>query len=254
MTEPTLPAPRADEGTAVSKRKCVVCGVDPAAGFASIGDGFYCHGDDDQTPTCYERSQHLLLPALCADSKAASTDPLASLSLDDLLDALQRTNMAVPFPGEPGFIELRRRFLLLQQEKDEAVAALGVGAHKTIRVLKQELDVAVDFRIAADRRADAAERERDEARERLVMETHWNERGDAAIEALAIAERDLAAARVEIARLVTVNAEDRAARFAELAAAREALRYVLPVLDNHSESAARVRAALGGDQKEGNDE
>lgn len=41
----------------MSKRRCVVCGRDPAAGFASIGDDFYCHGYDDEVPTCYMRSQ-----------------------------------------------------------------------------------------------------------------------------------------------------------------------------------------------------
>ena len=65
-----------------------MCGVDPAAGFASIGDDFYCHGDDDVSPTCYERSQHLLLPAPRADSK----DPLASVErlLDEWLNETER--------------------------------------------------------------------------------------------------------------------------------------------------------------------
>ena len=36
----------------MSKRKCVVCGKDPAEGYASINDEFYCHGDTLET-TCY---------------------------------------------------------------------------------------------------------------------------------------------------------------------------------------------------------
>lgn len=35
---------------------CALCGRNPAAGFASIGDDWYCHGDDDPEPTCYMRS------------------------------------------------------------------------------------------------------------------------------------------------------------------------------------------------------
>lgn len=41
----------------MSKRKCGLCGKDPAAGFASINDTFYCHGDFDPEPTCYMASQ-----------------------------------------------------------------------------------------------------------------------------------------------------------------------------------------------------
>lgn len=41
----------------MSKRRCGVCGKDPAAGFASIGEMFYCHGDYDPEPTCYMRAQ-----------------------------------------------------------------------------------------------------------------------------------------------------------------------------------------------------
>lgn len=36
---------------------CALCGRDPAAGLASIGDERYCHGDEDPEPTCYMRSQ-----------------------------------------------------------------------------------------------------------------------------------------------------------------------------------------------------
>lgn len=41
-------------------RKCIYCGKDPAAGYAMVYDGtekWYCHGDEDETPTCYERAQ-----------------------------------------------------------------------------------------------------------------------------------------------------------------------------------------------------
>ena len=36
---------------------CGLCGRDPAAGFATVNDVRYCHGDDDPEPTCYMRSQ-----------------------------------------------------------------------------------------------------------------------------------------------------------------------------------------------------
>lgn len=44
----------------MSARKCHLCGIDPAAGYASVwtkaeGERWYCHGDDDEYPTCYER-------------------------------------------------------------------------------------------------------------------------------------------------------------------------------------------------------
>lgn len=45
-----------------SKRACGLCGADPATGHASINDVWYCHGDDDATPTCYERSQWQYIP------------------------------------------------------------------------------------------------------------------------------------------------------------------------------------------------
>jgi len=35
---------------------CGRCGK-PATGFAAINDQRYCHGDDDETPTCYEVAQ-----------------------------------------------------------------------------------------------------------------------------------------------------------------------------------------------------
>mgnify|MGYP003329086925 CR=1 FL=1 len=48
--------------------KCVVCGREPSAGYAKIGAGWYCHGDEDVRPTCYERSQgHRLAARLLTD-------------------------------------------------------------------------------------------------------------------------------------------------------------------------------------------
>lgn len=42
----------------MTKRKCYLCGKDPAEGYASISRGgeekWYCHGDDDDL-SCYER-------------------------------------------------------------------------------------------------------------------------------------------------------------------------------------------------------
>lgn len=37
---------------------CSLCGRDPAVGFASVGDDWYCHGDFDPEPTCYMRAQY----------------------------------------------------------------------------------------------------------------------------------------------------------------------------------------------------
>lgn len=37
---------------------CALCGINPALGFASIGDDWYCHAGF--RPTCYERAQFLL--------------------------------------------------------------------------------------------------------------------------------------------------------------------------------------------------
>lgn len=39
---------------------CGLCGKDPASGYANewsaaTGEVWYCHGDDDESPTCYER-------------------------------------------------------------------------------------------------------------------------------------------------------------------------------------------------------
>ena len=45
---------------AVAGGPCYICGKNPATGYASSwtakdGERWYCHGDDDETPTCYER-------------------------------------------------------------------------------------------------------------------------------------------------------------------------------------------------------
>lgn len=45
-----------------SKQSCGLCGRDPAAGWAKIGDVRYCHGDLDTVPTCYMKAQPLLAP------------------------------------------------------------------------------------------------------------------------------------------------------------------------------------------------
>jgi hypothetical protein len=41
---------------------CALCGRTPAAGFASIGDEWFCHGDDDPEPTCYMQAQRPRIP------------------------------------------------------------------------------------------------------------------------------------------------------------------------------------------------
>lgn len=47
-------------GGCMTERICYIC-KKPAAGYASIwtakdGERWYCHGDDDEYPTCYERA------------------------------------------------------------------------------------------------------------------------------------------------------------------------------------------------------
>lgn len=37
---------------------CKRCGKNPAEGFASIGDDWYCHPDDESEPDCYTLTLH----------------------------------------------------------------------------------------------------------------------------------------------------------------------------------------------------
>lgn len=46
----------ATEETLFAPGPCALCGRDPAVGFASVGDEWYCHGDLDPEPTCYMRA------------------------------------------------------------------------------------------------------------------------------------------------------------------------------------------------------
>lgn len=46
---------RAGFDDAMGGPTCGRCGK-PATGFATIGDQRFCHGDHDETPTCYERA------------------------------------------------------------------------------------------------------------------------------------------------------------------------------------------------------
>lgn len=39
-----------------SETRCVLCGRDPATGYALIGDARLCHGDFEPDPTCYMRA------------------------------------------------------------------------------------------------------------------------------------------------------------------------------------------------------
>ena len=46
----------------IAKGPCGRCGRTPASGYASAwseatGEIWFCHGDDDDSPTCYERSE-----------------------------------------------------------------------------------------------------------------------------------------------------------------------------------------------------
>lgn len=52
----------------MSKQACALCVRDPAAGFATINDERYCHGDFDPDPTCYMRRQSRLSPTKNANS------------------------------------------------------------------------------------------------------------------------------------------------------------------------------------------
>lgn len=51
---------------------CALCGRDPAAGFATVGNERYCHGDGDLEPTCYMRAQARLAKEECEDALSAS--------------------------------------------------------------------------------------------------------------------------------------------------------------------------------------
>jgi hypothetical protein len=58
---PLWERPRPPVQLVVAAGPCGLCGKDPAAGYASTwtragGETWYCHGDDDESPTCYERS------------------------------------------------------------------------------------------------------------------------------------------------------------------------------------------------------
>jgi hypothetical protein len=60
----------------MSKRKCGLCGKDPAAGFASANGVFFCHGDEDEEPTCYMRSQSFTSITLNKPIKVGPDDEL----------------------------------------------------------------------------------------------------------------------------------------------------------------------------------
>jgi hypothetical protein len=45
---------------------CGHCGENPARGFASVNDEWYCHGDLDPDPTCYMLAQRQLIPGRMA--------------------------------------------------------------------------------------------------------------------------------------------------------------------------------------------
>lgn len=59
----------------MSAQVCGLCGRDPAAGFATINDVRYCHGDDDPEPTCYMRSQAKYVPFSPSDQIHDQTAP-----------------------------------------------------------------------------------------------------------------------------------------------------------------------------------
>lgn len=57
------------------KRICGLCGEE-AAGYASVwsaklGETWFCHGDDDSEPTCYERGQSSYMGVREGREKAA---------------------------------------------------------------------------------------------------------------------------------------------------------------------------------------
>jgi len=97
---------------------------------------------------------------------------LSALTLDELLNAMQRTDMTLSYPGEPGFIELRRRFDSLTQELAEARAGGNALYHDLARrVIGRVLaaDCAVDTHDVELRLANII-RERDTAERELADE------------------------------------------------------------------------------------
>lgn len=45
------------EETLFAPGPCKRCGRNPAVGYASVDDDWYCHGDCDAEPTCYMLAQ-----------------------------------------------------------------------------------------------------------------------------------------------------------------------------------------------------
>lgn len=60
---------------------CGFCGIDPAKGYATLNAIRFCHGDEDTSPTCYERAQALGVPEV----DALVTMPAMRARLDELL-------------------------------------------------------------------------------------------------------------------------------------------------------------------------
>ena len=58
---------------------CIWCRK-PATGWAKINDARFCHGDDDESPTCYEKAQR-------ADSWKLGRDKDTQAAIADLLPA-----------------------------------------------------------------------------------------------------------------------------------------------------------------------
>lgn len=55
--ESRLPAETEDVQVSVLPRICALC-KQVARGHAQINDDWYCHGDTDPEPTCYQQAQY----------------------------------------------------------------------------------------------------------------------------------------------------------------------------------------------------
>ena len=64
----------------MSRAICGGCGKDPAEGFATVNDVRYCHGDNDPTPTCYERAR--------SPSEVVKLGPLVTLTPEMICNCL----------------------------------------------------------------------------------------------------------------------------------------------------------------------
>jgi hypothetical protein len=66
----------------LSAHACGLCGRDPAAGFAKVGDVRYCHGDHDREPTHYMIAQ-FAHPDIAGHTSRSMADVLAEIEAEE---------------------------------------------------------------------------------------------------------------------------------------------------------------------------